>query len=432
MENKSSLLPLNPFIHDDDTIRVGGRVTYSSLRFSQKHPIILPKDNTFSLLLVRQIHLETLHGGIQLMLQTLRQKYWIIHSRQVVKKVIHQCVTCRKFRGATLTQQMGSLPKQRVTPSRPFLASGVDYCGPFNIRVGGPRSKTTVKTYIAIFVCMATKAVHIEVVEDLSSRAFLDAFARFVSRRGRCLEIFSDNATNFHGANRMLKEDLKDWMSEQTQQGISNVGTTWKFISPRSPHQGGLWEAAVKSAKRHMIKIIGAQKLWLCQMQTLMTKIEACLNSRPLISLKDSSDDRMVLTPGDFLIGEPLLAIPEPKITDVPISRLKQWQYLRKLHQEFWNRWSKDYLSTLQIRSKWFQKINPLKINDVVAIKDETRSPTFWKIARVIAIHPGKDGLVRTVTLKSASGEYTRAVQQICLILEDDVLESGDSTGQNV
>ena len=306
----SSLLSLDPFIDDCNLLRLGGRLQKSALQYSQRHPIILPGKHPIIRLLLNLVHKETLHGGPQLMLSTLRQRFWILQARTAVRTFIHNCITCRRHRGATVTQQMSSLPQVRVSASRPFSSSGLDYCGPFNLRIGKPRSRTTVKTYVAIFVCMATKAVHIEVVEDLSAMAFLDAFTRFVSRRGRCRYLYSDNATTFHGANRILSADLKEWHSQHNLQQLSDGGTTWQFISPGSPHQGGIWEAAVKSAKTHMYKVIGTQTLWFCQLQTLMTRIEACLNSRPLIPMYDTPDAIMALTPGHFLIGEALLAVP--------------------------------------------------------------------------------------------------------------------------
>ena len=190
------------------------------------------------------------------MVQTLRTRFWILHARQAVKTYINRCVVCRRHRGAVLSQQMASLPGQRVTASRPFSVSGVDYCGPFILRTGTKRSRTTIKTYLAIFVCMATKAVHIEVVDDLSSQAFLDAFTRFVSRRGACSHLYSDNGTAFVGANRLLQEDFAAWQSAYNQQQLANVGTDWHFITPSAPHQRGLCEAAVKSAKRNLIRTI--------------------------------------------------------------------------------------------------------------------------------------------------------------------------------
>ncbi|XP_053949420.1 uncharacterized protein LOC128857701 [Anastrepha ludens] len=176
---------------------------------------------------------------------------------------------------------------------------------------------------------MATKVVHIEVVDDLSSPAFLDAFTRFISRRGPCRDLYSDNGTTFTGANRLLKEDLAAWQNDNNQQSLANLGTHWHFIAPSAPHQGGLWEAAVKSAKYHLVRLVGAQLLWYSQLQTLATRIEACLNSRPLTPIYDDPNDKLALTPTDFLVGAPLVAVPEANIRTIPSNHIKHWLWLR-------------------------------------------------------------------------------------------------------
>ncbi|XP_055910762.1 uncharacterized protein LOC129945124 [Eupeodes corollae] len=321
----SPLLSLNPYLDDKDLLRVGGRLTHFSLPHEQKFPLVLPKIGHLVGLLLDHTHEITMHGGAQLMLQTLRHKYWILQGRQAVRTFVHKCVICRRYRGTLIKQQMASLPSQRVNEARPFLSSGVDYCGPFILRVGTKRSRTTTKGYLAIFVCMATKTVHLEVIEDLSSQAFLDAFTRFTGRRGPCPDLYSDNGTAFVGANRLMKEDLALFESHYNQQALAHAGTRWHFITPGAPHQGGLWEAAVKSAKHHLIRLVGSQSLWHHQLHTLAVRIEACLNSRPLVPLHDDPEDKLALTPGDFLIGAPLIAVPEPRIDDIPIN-----------HQDFW------------------------------------------------------------------------------------------------
>ncbi|XP_053956247.1 uncharacterized protein LOC128861894 [Anastrepha ludens] len=427
----SSILPLNPYLDDHGLLRVGGRISKSALIEAHRHPIILPKSTGLVRLLITQAHIDTLHGGTQLTLQTLRCRFWIIHGRVAVRSLILKCVICRRNRGAVLTQQMASLPRHRVQAARPFIASGVDYCGPFNLRIGTKRSRTTVKTYLAIFVCTATKAVHIEVADDLSTQAFLDVFTRFVSRRGPCRDLYSDNGTAFVGANRVLKEDLAAWFKERSIQSLADLGTRWHFITPSAPHQGGLWEAAVKSAKRHLVRVVGTQALWYSQLQTLATRIEACLNSRPLVPLHDDPDDKYALTPADFLIGSQIIAIPEPDVSEIPANRVKHWQWLRQMHQLFWKRWNEEYLATLQARTKWQRRVPNIRLGDIVVIRHENLPPTHWRLARVTELHPGTDGAVRNVTLATAHGSCTRAVQKLCLLLEDHI-ETNVSTGEDV
>nr|XP_014095547.2 uncharacterized protein LOC106621290 [Bactrocera oleae] len=432
LSSSSRIIPLNPFLDKNQILRVGGRIQQAELGHDQRFPIILPKSTPLVKLLLNQAHEITLHGGAQLMLDTLRQRFWILSARQAVKSFIHNCTVCRRHRGEVLKQQMASLPGQRIRAARPFTSSGVDYCGPFTLRIGTKRSRTHIKTYLAIFVCMVTKAVHIEVVDDLSAQAFLDTFTRFVSRRGPCRDLYSDNGTAFVGANRLLKEDLAAWQGENNQRSLADSGTRWHFITPSAPHQGGLWEAAVKSAKHHLTRCVGTQVMWYGQLQTLAVRIEACLNSRPITPLYDDPEEKLALTPGDFLIGSPLLAVPEPDINHIPSNRLKQWQWIRQIQQGFWKRWSEEYLTILQRRHKWFRRTRNIRVDDIVLVKQENLPPTHWCLGRVTTLHPGADGVVRNVTLRTARGYMKRAIQKLCLLIEKEDFESTDSTGQDV
>lgn len=179
-----------------------------------------------------------------------------------------------------------------------------------------------------------------------------------------------------------------------------------------------------------MVRLVGGQQLWYSQLQTLAVRIEACLNSRPLIPLHDDPDDKFALTPGDFLIGAPLLAVPEPSLTEVPTNRLKQWQWLRQIHQHFWKRWSDEYLSTLQTRDKWHRRSENIRVGDIVLIRHENLPPTHWRLGRITEVHPGSDGLIRNATLKTAYGFCTRAVQKLCRLVES--FEPDGPTGQDV
>ena len=203
LSSKSPLLSLNPMIQNH-LLRVGGRLSHSLLEEDVKHPLILPADCHLTTLLIRDAHHRSLHGGVQLTLATLRRQYWIVKGRSAVKKVIRACLTCLRHAARVPTQLMGELPKARVRHSLPFERAGVDYVGPINVRLSKTRGKGRLKGYIAIFVCMATRAVHIEVVEDYTSEAFIAAFHRFTVRRGFCKELYSDQGTNFVGADAQL------------------------------------------------------------------------------------------------------------------------------------------------------------------------------------------------------------------------------------
>ncbi|XP_071652532.1 uncharacterized protein [Temnothorax longispinosus] len=269
----------------------------SLLPFEEKHPLILAKDNPLFLLLVREAHMTSLHGGPQLTRSLLLRRVWILRANSLIRAVIHKCVTCAQFRGATAAQQMGQLPAERARPGRPFQSAGVDYAGPVFLRTTKGRGHKAVKGYICLFVCLSSKAIHLEAVSDLFSASFLAAFKRFTARRGHCRLLMSDNGTNFRGAAKELRAMFKAASSfyHASAADLANHGTEWSFISPGAPHFGGLWEAGVKSVKYHLRRVLGEHKLTFEEMATLLSQVEACLNSRLLYALSNDPSDLSAL-----------------------------------------------------------------------------------------------------------------------------------------
>uniref|UniRef100_A0A182ND73 Integrase_H2C2 domain-containing protein n=1 Tax=Anopheles dirus TaxID=7168 RepID=A0A182ND73_9DIPT len=179
----SKLKWLSPYLDQLDTLRVGGRLGNARLSENAKHPIVLAASHPLSTLLAVAYHQQLLHAGPQLLLATLRQRFWLIGGRNLTRKVFHHCLVCYRNKPILVKQSVADLPTSRVTPSAPFAISGVDYCGPFLLK-SPIRNRAPTKAYIAIFVCFATRAVHIELVSDLTTTSFLAALRRFVSRRG--------------------------------------------------------------------------------------------------------------------------------------------------------------------------------------------------------------------------------------------------------
>ncbi|XP_011861541.1 PREDICTED: uncharacterized protein LOC105558453 [Vollenhovia emeryi] len=252
----SSLLRLTPFIDSAGLIRVGGRLHSAALSNNAKHPLILPKNSTLTTLLIADAHNRTLHGGTQVTLAFIRNNYWIVGGRAPVRSFILKCVRCSRFRQKRAQQLMGQLPIERVTPSRPFLHSGIDYAGPLLIKTWRGRNARTYKAYIALFVCLSTSAIHLEFVTDYTADAFIAAYKRFAARRGICATLTSDCGSNLKGAD----EELKRLLSSSSQEFgrlaamLANDGTRWKFIPPAAPHFGGKWEAGVRSVKNHELR----------------------------------------------------------------------------------------------------------------------------------------------------------------------------------
>jgi hypothetical protein len=421
IQTSSKLKSLCPFVDLRGILRVGGRIQKSGVPESQKHQIILPPNHPLTKLIIRDGHLSNLHAGFQLLWSTLQREFWILRARDTIRYEVRKCVTCRKNRAEMAQQLMVSLPSARVNPGRPFLHSGVDYAGPFLTRVMTVRNTTTLKSYLCIFVCLATKAVHLEAVSDMTTDGFLAAFKRFTARRGASSHLYSDCGTNFGGADNELKEML---LGSQHNEALGHFllekGTTWSFNPPSAPHQGGLWEAGVKSVKFHLKRVIGNTVLSFEEFSTVLCRIEACLNSRPLCAMSSDPADFDVLTPGHFLIGEPLNAIPEGDLTDLRQNRLSRWQLTQQMVQHFWRRWSAEYLSTLQQRFKWTSRRADLMVGDLVIIKDDDLPPNKWNRGRITETHPGKDSCVRVVTVNTMTGELKRPIVKLCPILYND------------
>jgi hypothetical protein len=427
----SKILSLDPFIDNLNILRVGGRLRHAKIPEDQKHPILLPQHHRLTNLIVRQAHIANLHANSQTLLSYLQQKYWIIRGKDIVKRQVRTCIICTRHRAEVMQQKMADLPEYRVCPSQPFNHTGIDYAGPILTRPIN-RSKITTKAYIAIFICCVTKAIHLEIVSDASTKQFIAALRRFIARRGKPTHIYSDNGTNFVGANNEIKELEELVKSTNHNQEIASTmasdGITWHFNPPAAPHFGGLWEAGVKSTKYHLRRVMGSTRLTFEELATLTSQIEAILNSRPLTAETTDPSELRALTPGHFLIGQALTTIPDPNLLDLPINRLSRWQSIQQMAQSFWKRWSSEYITRLQNRPKWMSTHASITEGALVIIKDDNSAPLHWKLGRVTKTHPGADGIVRTVTLKVNIGdlktdELKRPIVKVCLLPNESIDE---------
>ncbi|XP_055598419.1 uncharacterized protein LOC129747991 [Uranotaenia lowii] len=188
------------------------------------------------------------------------------------------------------------------------------------------------------------------------------------------------------------------------------------FNPPKASHFGGLWEAAIFSAQKHFVRVIGNHTLAYDDMVTLLCQIEGCLNSRPITPLSDESSDLEPLTPGHFLIGSQLKAVPDNDLSAIQMNRLRKWQQTQKIFQDIWKRWHREYLCTLQARTKWCNTPVEIKPGQLVLLKDEGKIPMHWPTARITEIHPGDDGITRVVSVRSSSKVYTCPVTKICVL----------------
>ncbi|XP_062713178.1 uncharacterized protein LOC134290149 [Aedes albopictus] len=405
IDRKSKLRFLTPQLVDG-VIRLGGRLHNASIPNDEKCPILLPAKHRLTDLIVTREHQKTLHAGPGLLLSSLRQKYWPLGGRNLVRRIVHRCVTCARARPNPLEQLMGQLPPIRVTQAYPFENVGIDLAGPLYVRpFTRSRNSPLAKVYIVVYVCLVTKAAHLDLVSDLTTEAFIASLRRFTGRRGKPARIYCNNATNFVGATRELKELRKLFLSQQHKEAVEREcgddGIQFHFIPPRSPSFGGIWEACVKSVKTLLRKILGNAHLTESELQTALVQVEAMLNSRPITPLP---------------IGRPLNAVPDPDLQDIPENRLSRYQRVQQLVGHFWSRWHKEYLATLQIRYRWTEALDNLAVGSIVVLKEEKIPPLKWPLGRVISVHPGSDGRVRVATVRTSNGTTQRAVSKLCLL----------------
>lgn len=419
LENKtsicatSSLRALNPKLSPEKVLCVGGRlINAHGITETARTPAIIPRRSKLSALLISEAHYQTLHGGPTLMLAYIRRAYWIIDGPNEVRQYVKRCTVCFRYSAKPENQLMSALPAARVVPSRPFRNCAMDYSGAIMVRSAKGRGHHATKAYVVVFVCLATKAVHVELAGDLTTTGFIAAYERFTARRGCCTDIYSDNATNFVGAAKFLKSERKIF-NNKVQTALANKGTTWHFSPPLSPHFNGLAESAIRSVKHHIRRVIGESKLTFEEFTTVLAKIEACLNSRPLCPLNSDPNDFEALTPGHFLIGEPITTVVQRDILECKPSALTRWQLTHQIVQRFWKRWSVEYLHTLQQRRKWQQPKDNLRVNDMVLIIEDNLSPAKWALGRVSEVHPGNDGNVRVVTIRTKNSTLKRSVVKV-------------------
>ena len=412
------LAAFSPFIDEFGVLRVGGRLTNAQIPTCQKYPVLLPSYHHVTDLIIRRVHSESLHAGLHSTLFAVRHRFWLLDGRNQVRKIIRQCNACIRYRPTTLHSKMSDLPSSRVQQSAVFSHVGVDFFGPISLKEKKFRNRSILKGYGCVFICMSTKAVHLELANDLSTEGFLAALRRFIGRRGMPSHVYSDNGTNFVGANNELNEIYRLHASEPFHTAIYQFGTqrgiVWHFNPPLSPHFGGIWEAAVKSCKHHLRRVLGTKILTFEEFNTLLIEVESILNSRPIGLISADPNDPTALTPAHFLIGRPLTMIPQPDFTSVPENRLSSWRFITRARQDFWKRWHVEYLSELHKRQKWIEGKGEINPGSVVIEVDKDRPCNQWPLAVVVEVFPGNDGVTRVAKIRTSAGEYVRNVTRLC------------------
>jgi transposase InsO family protein len=409
---------LDLFIDSHGIIRIGGRLTNADLPYEAKHPVLLPKSDHLVNIIVKHYHLRNCHAGSNLLSSIIRQKYWIISSRNTIRILIRKCISCFRVNPKNTYPKMADLPAYRVQEcTKAFTHTGVDYAGPISITLTRRRGQRCQKAYICLFSCLTTRAVHVELVSSLSSDAFIDAFKRFISRRGPVVCLYSDNGTNFVGARSQLAE-LYNFISSTSHQDalreeFLNNRITWKMIPPRSPHFGGCWESQIKSLKSHLYRIIGKQILTYEEMSTVLTQIEAIMNCRPLC-LTSEEHNPEILTPAHFLMSAPIKYLPALDHSQDRASLLTRKQLLDSMVQSFWKKWRLEYLHSLQTRQKWCSETNPVQVGTVVLVHTDDAPPLRWPLGKIEEVFSGPDGVIRVASVRTKTGILKRPVIKLC------------------
>ena len=416
LKKASSLTRLDPYIHEG-LLRVGGRLSRADdLPEETKHPIILPRKSHVTNLIIKRLHERLAHAGRGHTLAKLREKYWVTGANAAVRHLIANCVTCRRNRAPVAEQKMADLPKDRVTPAPPFTYTGVDYFGPYMIKEG----RKGLKRYGCLFTCLASRAVHIETANSLETDSFIQALRRFIARRGPIREIRSDNGTNFVGAKTELQQAVYEMNNEQIRSRLHLEGTDWIFNPPSASHMGGIWERQIRTTRKILTVLLHehGSRLDDESFRTLLCEVEAIINSRPLTFASSDPDDLNPLSPSNLLTMKTSVVLPPAGVfqrADVYMRR--RWRRVQYLANLFWTRWKREYLPTLQPRSKWNSPKRNLAVGDVVLLKDDNCPRSVWPMGRVISAESDKKGLVRTVHLKTQTSQLRRPVDKVVLLL---------------
>ena len=421
----SSRLPLvrqlRLHLTDEGLISCTGRIHNAPVSNLTKFPYLLPRKHPLTDLIVRDVHIKHFHAGTNSTVTYLRQMYWIPAARQCVRNVLKHCVVCNKSGGSHYkTPDPPPLPKHRVQMMQPFTVTGVDFTGALYIRA--PEGEN--KVYICLFTCANTRAIHLEVVGDLSEETFLEAFRRFSSRKSLPKFMVSDNASTFMSAADELKRLFE---SDTLHEDLSKRGVEWRFIPCRAPWYGGYWERLIGLTKRALKKTLGRAHVTLSSLQTLVVEIEAHLNNRPLTYVTSDLDEPDPLTPSHLLYGRMINTLPHPiisqdEITDddyctghtLNLQLSKKAKAQAMVLQNFWNRWKIEYLTSLrETHIANGTNKNTVKVGDVVIVHDDNIPRTKWRLAIVTELQQGHDGFVRSARIQTTNGITSRPISKL-------------------
>lgn len=408
----SALYKLCPILDAYGMLRVHGRLARASVNDDVRHPIILPNKCHVTSLIVRQYHAMLGHAGKEHVLSSVREKYWIIKGRSEVRAVLRECVLCKQRLATACVQQMADLPEERVTANKPpFTCVGLDYFGPIEVK----RGRTVLKRYGCVFTCLSSRAVHIEVANSLETDCFIQVLLRFIARRGKPEVIRSDNGSNFVGAKGEVRKAMESWNAAVIDNTLKQRDIQWIMNPPGASHMGGSWERQIRTIRSILVALCKEQLMDEESLPTLMCLVESIINSRPLTTVSDDVNDFEALTPNHILLLRSGNVVPFDKMVKEDSYR-RRWRHVQYIADVFWQRWLKEYLPSLQQRTKWQTTRANLKQGDVVMVLDERHVRGSWPLGRILEVQLAPDGLVRSALVKTRATQVVRPVTKLCLL----------------
>eukprot|EP00794_Sanderia_malayensis_P006668 gene6668-biopygen5443 len=379
-----------------------------------QQPIYIPRQHQLVKYLVIDAHKRTMHMGVESTLAELRSRFWIPKGRQCVKKAIKDCRHCKRFTVRPFNDPTTApIPEHRKTPGYAFQTTGVDFAGPFYYK----DNKRLKKAYITLFTCATTRAIHLELVTDMTATTFRKSLKSLVARRGTPSVIISDNAKTFKATAKWLRSIHKDKKTEEFSQ---DQKIDWRFNLSRASWWGGFFERMVGMVKSTLKKSLSQAHLKFAELQEILLDVEFSLNNRPL-TYQGNDLDKEALTPNHLIHGRRMKTIQEATVysdEEDKSDAIKRLKYLQTCKTKYWRRWAKEYLASLREHHKIVTgKKNNISEGDIVLIKDENSPRNMWKIGKVIEIIKGADDVIRGATLKTVTKgniyEIDRPVQHL-------------------
>nr|XP_041630550.1 uncharacterized protein LOC121501997 [Drosophila kikkawai] len=436
--SSSEIRGLAPYMDEHGVLRVHGRVDAAlCMPYSARRPVILSHRHSLTEMIVRHFHAQMKHQNVDATIAQIRTRFWVTKMRRMLKEVISSCYECKLQRTRPTPPIMAPLPEDRLEAGGwPFKYTGLDYFGPLLVTVARHREKR----WVALFTCLTTRAIHLELAHDLSTDSCIIAIRNFVCRRGPVHRLRSDNGKNFVGADREARRFGDVFETERIQSELSSRSIEWVFNCPSNPSEGGVWERMVQCVKRvlrHTLKEVAPRDHVL---ESLLIEAENVVNSRPLTHLPVDADQEAPLTPNDLLKGAANLPNTPGLEAELPKegSTRKQWRIARMLRDRFWRRWVLEYLPTLVRREKWCRRTEPIRQGDMVFVCDPALPRREWRKGIVEEVYSGADGVVRRASVRVSDNGLSRTmlrpVSKLAVLdLSEAVLHGvGDVDGQTL